>query len=40
MDGIHPKLLKALVDVAAGPFSIIYQRSWESRKVNALNNML
>ncbi|GAB0207221.1 mitochondrial enolase superfamily member 1 [Grus japonensis] len=28
-DGIHPRVLKELVDVMAGPLSIIYQRSGE-----------
>ncbi|PKU39628.1 rna-directed dna polymerase from mobile element hypothetical protein [Limosa lapponica baueri] len=28
-DGIHPRVLKELVDAMAGPPSIIYQRSWE-----------
>ncbi|KAK4807847.1 hypothetical protein QYF61_007753 [Mycteria americana] len=34
-DGIHPRVLKELVDVIAGPLSIIYQRSWESEEVPA-----
>ncbi|GAB0180000.1 mitochondrial enolase superfamily member 1 [Grus japonensis] len=34
-DKIHPKVLKELVDVMAGPFLIIYQRSWESGEVPA-----
>ncbi|KAK4818651.1 hypothetical protein QYF61_016700 [Mycteria americana] len=34
-DGIHPRVLKEVVDVMAGPLSIIYQRSWESGKVPA-----
>ncbi|PKU33292.1 rna-directed dna polymerase from mobile element hypothetical protein [Limosa lapponica baueri] len=34
-DGIHPRVLKELVDVTAGPLSIIYQRSWESGEVLA-----
>ncbi|KAK4823199.1 hypothetical protein QYF61_027208 [Mycteria americana] len=34
-DGIHPRALKELVDVMAGPLSIIYQRSWESGEVPA-----
>ena len=34
-DGIHPRVLKELADVMAGPLSIIYQRSWESREVPA-----
>ena len=29
-DGIHPRVLKELVDVTAGPLSIICQRSWGS----------
>ncbi|PKU30465.1 rna-directed dna polymerase from mobile element hypothetical protein [Limosa lapponica baueri] len=29
-DGFHPRVLKELVDVTAGPLSIIYQRSGES----------
>ncbi|GAB0209165.1 mitochondrial enolase superfamily member 1 [Grus japonensis] len=32
-DGIHPRVLKELADVMAGPLSIIYQRSWESGEV-------
>ena len=32
-DGIHPRVLKELVDVMAGALSIIYQRSWESGEV-------
>ena len=34
-DGIHPRVLKELADVMAGPLSIIYQRSWESEEVLA-----
>ncbi|KAK4831610.1 hypothetical protein QYF61_018370 [Mycteria americana] len=34
-DGIHPRVLKELVDVMAGPILIIYQRSWESGEVPA-----
>ncbi|KAK4824398.1 hypothetical protein QYF61_014058 [Mycteria americana] len=34
-DGIHPRVLKELVDVMAGPLLIIYQRSWESGEVPA-----
>ncbi|KAK4826952.1 hypothetical protein QYF61_012801 [Mycteria americana] len=33
--GIHPRVLKELVDVTAGPLSIIYQRSWESGELLA-----
>ncbi|KAK4822413.1 hypothetical protein QYF61_015160 [Mycteria americana] len=29
-DGIHPRALKELADVMAGPLSIIYQSPWES----------
>ncbi|KAK4810508.1 hypothetical protein QYF61_004288, partial [Mycteria americana] len=32
-DGIHPRVLKELADVTAGPLSIIYQRSWESGEI-------
>ncbi|KFV44899.1 hypothetical protein N341_04094, partial [Tyto alba] len=32
-DRIHPRVLKKLADVTAGPLSIIYQRSWESGEV-------
>ncbi|KAK4808933.1 hypothetical protein QYF61_008213 [Mycteria americana] len=32
-DGLHPRVLDELVDVMAGPLSIIYQRSWESGEV-------
>ncbi|GAB0207248.1 mitochondrial enolase superfamily member 1 [Grus japonensis] len=34
-DGIHPRVLKELVDVMEGSLSIIYQRSWESGEVPA-----
>ncbi|KAK4810539.1 hypothetical protein QYF61_004502 [Mycteria americana] len=34
-EGIHPRGLKELADVTAGPLSIIYQRSWESGEVPA-----
>ncbi|KAK4823871.1 hypothetical protein QYF61_007627 [Mycteria americana] len=34
-DRIHPRVLKELVDVTAGPLSIICQRSWESGEVPA-----
>ncbi|KAK4832343.1 hypothetical protein QYF61_021872 [Mycteria americana] len=34
-DGIHPRVLKELADVMAGPLSMIYQRSWESGEVPA-----
>ncbi|KAK4826897.1 hypothetical protein QYF61_012085 [Mycteria americana] len=34
-DGSHPRVLKELADVMAGPLSISYQRSWESREVPA-----
>jgi len=34
-DGIHPRVLKELADVMAGPLSIIHQRSWESGEVPA-----
>ncbi|KAK4810929.1 hypothetical protein QYF61_013337 [Mycteria americana] len=34
-DGIHPRVLKELADVMAGPLSIIYQRSWEPGEVPA-----
>ncbi|KFV93053.1 RNA-directed DNA polymerase from mobile element jockey, partial [Fulmarus glacialis] len=34
-DGIHPRVLKELVDVKAGPILIIYQRSWEPGEVPA-----
>jgi len=33
--GIHPRVLKEPADVMAGPFSIIYQRSWKSVEVHA-----
>jgi len=32
-DGVHPRVLKELMDVMAGPLSTIYQRSWESGEV-------
>ncbi|PKU28023.1 rna-directed dna polymerase from mobile element jockey-like [Limosa lapponica baueri] len=32
-DGIHPRVLKELVDVMEGPLLITYQRSWESGEV-------
>ncbi|KFP46474.1 RNA-directed DNA polymerase from mobile element jockey, partial [Cathartes aura] len=34
-DAIHPRVLKKLVDVTAGPLLTIYQRSWESGEVPA-----
>ncbi|KFP55077.1 hypothetical protein N323_08807, partial [Cathartes aura] len=34
-DGIHPRVLKELADVMAGPRSIICQRFWESGEVPA-----
>jgi len=34
-DGIHPRVLKELADVTAGPLWIIYQRSWDSGDVPA-----
>lgn len=34
-DRIHPRVLKELVDLTAGPLLIIYQRSWESGVVPA-----
>ncbi|KAK4806795.1 hypothetical protein QYF61_005591 [Mycteria americana] len=34
-DGIHPRVLKELADIMAGPLSIIYQRSWGSGEVPA-----
>lgn len=33
-DGIHPRVLKELVDVTVGPLLIMYQRSWESGEVS------
>ena len=32
-DGIHPRGLKELADIIAGPLSIIFQLSWESGEV-------
>ncbi|GAB0179367.1 mitochondrial enolase superfamily member 1 [Grus japonensis] len=32
-DGIHPRVLKELVDVIVGPLSIIFQQTWESGEV-------
>jgi len=34
-DGIHPRALKELANVMAGPLLIICQRSWESGEVLA-----
>ncbi|KFP53461.1 hypothetical protein N323_02953, partial [Cathartes aura] len=34
-DGIHPRALKELADVIAGPLLIICQRSWEPGEVSA-----
>lgn len=34
-DGIHPRVLKKLSDIIAGPLSAIYQRSWESGEIPA-----
>ncbi|KFO07782.1 hypothetical protein N312_12828, partial [Balearica regulorum gibbericeps] len=34
-DGIHPRVLKELADVPAGPLSIICQKSWESGEIPA-----
>lgn len=30
LHGIHPRILKEVVDVGAGPLSIIYPMSWDS----------
>ncbi|KFV48709.1 RNA-directed DNA polymerase from mobile element jockey, partial [Gavia stellata] len=32
-DGIHPRVLKELADVIAGPLSIVFHHSWESGEV-------
>uniref|UniRef100_A0A8B9EMY0 Reverse transcriptase domain-containing protein n=1 Tax=Anser cygnoides TaxID=8845 RepID=A0A8B9EMY0_ANSCY len=32
-DGIHPRVLRELADIIAGPLSIIFQRCWESGEV-------
>ncbi|GAB0184114.1 mitochondrial enolase superfamily member 1 [Grus japonensis] len=33
LDGIHPRVLRELVEVLTKPFSIIYQQSWLTREV-------
>uniref|UniRef100_A0A8B9CM06 Reverse transcriptase domain-containing protein n=1 Tax=Anser brachyrhynchus TaxID=132585 RepID=A0A8B9CM06_9AVES len=33
LDGIHPRVLRELADIIAGPLSIIFQRSWEPGEV-------
>ncbi|KFW96374.1 hypothetical protein N336_06844, partial [Phalacrocorax carbo] len=33
LDGIHPRVLKELVEVLTKPLSIIYQQSWLTREV-------
>lgn len=35
LDEIHPRILKEVVDVRAGPLSVIYQMSWNSGEGSA-----